>query len=428
MILAEAEETYIQLMTNWILNHNNTEVDFTQPYVRRSLKYVYPMFMFLYAIVAVVGIVGNISIVVVMARRKLYHDQTFFFLGNLAFADIIKCVIVLPMSLANLLIQNWIFGSFMCFFLPMMQSFPLHASMLTFLMIAIDRYRLIVNPFRSRVPAGLCTIAVWVAAVCVVLPYAVYIKYIDIGAILGEPFTGVGICYVNVETHSEEYIRAVFVTMYALPLAIIGFLYVKVSAELKSQDAAATVSVHYATQAEDVIRNVSCNPYPAHVTWSTNESERRVDPEGASGESAQMKSYNERTTQDSDDDLDLVKEKRTQTYMIVMVTLFAMCWCPLNILILVNYFVHENDDNKGHYDIIYLTFLWFGFLSSCTNPILFASWRMSDTTKDRLRGYFRFSNRRRSSAHSQGSRSTEIYAPTHTPSPNEAQSSPKEYV
>ena len=47
--------------------------------------------------------------------------------------------------------ENWIWGSFMCYFLPMLHSFPIHASMLTFLMIAVDRYRLIVHPMKPRV-------------------------------------------------------------------------------------------------------------------------------------------------------------------------------------------------------------------------------------------------------------------------------------
>ncbi|ESO96308.1 hypothetical protein LOTGIDRAFT_174874 [Lottia gigantea] len=342
MSLAESKDTYIVMILNWLLNNNSTNgVDFTQPYVRRSLRYVYPLFMFLHAVVGIVGIVGNLGMLVVIVKRRLYHDQTYFLMTNMALSDLIKCIFVLPITLANLLIQNWLFGSFMCFFLPMIQCFPVHASMLTFVMIAIDRYRLIVHPFKSRLPAGLCVIGVWVAAVCVVLPYAVYIKYIDLGASLGKQFDGVGICYVNVEKRIEEYIRAIFVT------------------------------------------------FNNGATTTT-----RLDPDAGAGEPSRLKSYNEAATQDSDDDLDLVKEKRTQNYLIAMTTLFAMCWCPLQILILVHYFVHENDDNMDHYDITYITFTWFGFLSTCTNSILFVSWRMSSATKDRLRGYFRFSNRR----------------------------------
>jgi hypothetical protein len=68
-------------------------------------------------------------------------------------------------------------------------------------------------------------------------------------------------------------------------------------------------------------------------------------------ESRSKHSYPENNNQDNDDDIDVYKEKRTQSYIITMITLFAICWCPLNILILVQYFVHENGDNSGHFDI-----------------------------------------------------------------------------
>lgn len=398
MSLTSGKQEYIELVSNWIEDDlNDTGHDFTRPHVRWSLRYVYPLFMFLHAVVGLFGLCGNVGMIIVMGKRRLYRDQSFFYMGNLAFSDIIKCMFVLPVTLANLLIHNWIFGSFMCFFLPMIQCFPIHSSMLTYLMIAIDRYRLIVNPFKSRTPAGLCIIGVWVAAVCVVLPYAVYIKYIDLGAILGSRFHGVGFCYISQERHIEEYIRAMFVTLYALPLAIIGFLYVKVSAELKSKESV-NVTVHFSAQNDSCVQTQTENTYLSRgVTWTDPDSEAaRIDPDGASSESRQPKSYSDRTTQDSDDDIDLVKEKRTQSYLITMTTLFAVCWCPLNILILVQNFVHENRNNTGHLDITYITFTWFGFLSTCVNPVLFASWMMSSSTKDRLKGYFRFSSRRRS--------------------------------
>lgn len=391
---SEPDTGYIDQVMRWIENRNDTSFDFTQPYIRKSLKYVYPIFMFLYAVVGFVGLVGNISMLIVMGKRRLYQDPTFFFLGNLAFSDLIKCIFVLPISLANMLIQNWIFGSFLCFFLPMIQFFPIHASMLTFLMIAIDRYRVIVNPFKARAPAGLCIIGAWVGAICVVLPHAVYIKYIDLGALFGQKFHGVGICYVNMERHIEEYFRAMFVTMYALPLAIIAFLFVKVSAELKSNEMAPTV-VHYRISNGDLNRRESRNDESTpKVTWA-NHSDRR--PLGS--ETTRQKEYPERATRDSDDDIDFAKEKRTQNYLISMITIFAMCWCPMNILILVHYFVHEvHEDVSGHFDITFITFAWFGYLSTCVNPILFGSWCLPSETKDRLKGYFRFSNRRRSSS------------------------------
>lgn len=94
-------------------------------------------------------------------------------------------------------------------------------------------------------------------------------------------------------------------------------------------------------------------------------------------------------------EINVVTEKRSQRYLITMVTLYAVCWFPINVLILATHFVYETDDNTGHFDISYLIFTFFGFLSVCVNPVLFASWRMSSTTRDRLRGYLRLSVRHR---------------------------------
>ena len=82
-----------------------------------------------------------------------------------------------------------------------------------------------------------------------------------------------------------------------------------------------------------------------------------------------------------------------------MVVIFAACWCPLNLLYLVTPFLVP-EEKEANMDITFITFSWIGFLSTCATPVLYASWHMSDTTRDRLRGYFRYSNRRHSSSSS----------------------------
>ncbi|KAK0070334.1 neuropeptide Y receptor type 5, partial [Biomphalaria pfeifferi] len=426
------KENYIELIIQFMTNNNITgELDFKEPFIKPSLRYVYPFFLFLHALVGLIGIAGNTAMLVVITKHRLYQDQTYFLMTNLAFADLIKCMIVLPITLANLLLQNWLFGSFLCFFLPMLQWFPAHASMLTFLMIAIDRYRIIVHPFKSRLPAGLCVTAVWVGSICLVLPYAIYIKYIDLGAFLGEEFKGVGICYVFVERRIEEYIRAMFVTLYAMPLAVIALLYVRVSAEFKSREFP-LISVHFTQNlasgdqeqnardnakigswsSVDYLRSKALQPHEhkssnsillptAMTTYPSRSavSSQHCHPMSQEGNVASTRKSGPATSRD--DDLDIEKEKRTQNYLITMTTCFAVCWCPLHILVLVHYFVHETNHNMGHYDITYLIFACFGFLATCSTPVLFASWRMSDATKDKLRGYFRLNNRWRSSTSSE---------------------------
>ena len=411
----QENDSYIDLILKWLSrnNHNDTDADFSRPHIKHTLKDVYPLFVFLHAIVALFGSFGNLTMLTVIIRKSLYHDPAFFLLGNLGILDILKAAVVLPVSLANLLLGNWIFGSFLCYFLPMMQDFPFNGTMLTYVMISVVRYRAIVYPMRSRLPVGLCVIALWVVSICLVLPYAVYMKYFDLGKLLGHQFDGAGICYVHVERHIEEYIRAMFVCLYVLPLAVVAFLYIRVSAEFKSRDTEGVV-LRIGNSREENGRSFSDASYPSRMTCSTSD-ENRVDPEGASSESTHMRPNNEGHRYETDDEIDVGKEKRAQGYLVSMVMLYATCWCPLKILILVTHFVSESSDNSGHFDITYLTFTFLAFLSTCINPVLFASWRMSDRTRDRLKGYFRFSNRRRGSSHSNGARASEIYAPTPSP-------------
>ena len=129
------------LMKSYELNKQNRtlDVDLTKPFLRPSLKYIYPLFIFLHACASLVGVAGNAAILVFIARRRLYRNPMFFFLANLALCDLLKAAIVSPITLSNLLLENFIFGSFMCFFLPMMHSFPTHVTMLTYTMVAVDR-------------------------------------------------------------------------------------------------------------------------------------------------------------------------------------------------------------------------------------------------------------------------------------------------
>ena len=158
------EKTYSEMLMAAMDSENGTmATDPRKPIIRSALQYVYPLFILIHVIVVVVGAVGNCGMLIVVIKRRLYHDPMYFFLGNLALSDFFKAAIVLPITLVHLLIQNWIFGSFLCYILPMMHSFPIHASILTYMMIAVDRYRTVVHPMRSRVPAGLITIALWVS-------------------------------------------------------------------------------------------------------------------------------------------------------------------------------------------------------------------------------------------------------------------------
>ena len=63
----------------------------------------------------------------------------------------------------------------------MLQDIPMHVSTLSFLLIAVDRYRFTLDPTKPRMPSFVCALGSWLLAVCIVLPYPIYITYLDLG-------------------------------------------------------------------------------------------------------------------------------------------------------------------------------------------------------------------------------------------------------
>lgn len=104
------------------INETSEEMDrFNGPILKASIKNVFWIFLIQYATLALLGIIMNIAIIAYIVYHRLYKDVTHGFIINLAFCHFVQCAVVLPISLLVMLIQNWIFGQFLCFFLPMLQ-------------------------------------------------------------------------------------------------------------------------------------------------------------------------------------------------------------------------------------------------------------------------------------------------------------------
>ncbi|XP_073998340.1 G-protein coupled receptor 83 isoform X2 [Rhodnius prolixus] len=253
---------------------------------------------------------------------------------------------------------------------------PLHVSTLTLLLIAWDRHRFLKDPMKPRIPAFVCATGSWLTAICLVLPYPVYTTYMDLGKYMPQ-FHGVGICAVNLQDDMQEYVRGLFIALYVLPLVVTAYLYVQMSRELQHQEGPLPVMMYEgirgntrtSTGSHDFrpeVNHISCHRYRAnhHELFEA--------------------------------ELDIRKEKRTHKYLGAIATIFAICLCPLMVLRLAKLALTETYENSGHFDITYTMFVWIAFLPTTTTPALYASWRMSRTTKERLRGYLRLSGRNRS--------------------------------
>ena len=114
-------DQFISKLIHRFKEPGNESEDFSKPLLRPVFSNSYPLLIFVYSLLIIFGLIMNFGMVFHIIRFKLHRDPTHAFLINMVISDAIKCIFVLPISLAVMLIDNWIFGKFLCFFLPMLQ-------------------------------------------------------------------------------------------------------------------------------------------------------------------------------------------------------------------------------------------------------------------------------------------------------------------
>lgn len=96
---------------------------------------------------------------------------------NLALSCLLMVCVNVPLTPTSLFLNRWIFGALLCSALPMTMGVAVYVCTLSSLAIAVDRYFSIVWPLVPRMTsrvAGLVVAAIWLVAVVISLPLAVF--------------------------------------------------------------------------------------------------------------------------------------------------------------------------------------------------------------------------------------------------------------
>ena len=180
----------------------------------------------LYVLIFVVGLFGNVLVCFVVCNNKAMQTVTNLFIANLALSDILLCVLAVPFTPLYFFMKEWSFGHVLCHLVPYSQGTSVYVSTLTLTSIAIDRFFVILYPFKPRMKMSTCiTIicCIWFFALSATLPYAIFINIAVIeGGIYCE------------ETWPSDVDRQAFgavatVTQFVVPFIIIALAYTKVN-------------------------------------------------------------------------------------------------------------------------------------------------------------------------------------------------------
>jgi len=331
-----------------------------------------------YSVIFVLGVAGNTLVVYVVARNASMQTNTNVFIANLAVSDIMMCLLAVPFTPISGLLQAWPFGSALCRLVPMTLGVSVYVSTLTSTAIAVDRYCVIVHPFLRRMRIGACLVLIviiWLVAISISLPLALYQHLVDDGEFHS--------CEENWPGASSRHLFTVIsmVLQYIAPCVIIIFCYARVSVALRRRARGAI------------------------GTGGTYRSRREANENGggAGGGHADLRNR-----------MKLRRKRRTNRMLIAMVAIFAVCWLPLNVILLS--LEHDESIAKSPYFLLVFFAAHVVAMSSTVyNPFLYA-W-MNDNFRKEFRRVLPFLGGASPACHRHGSAAAATSVPGETTLP-----------
>ncbi|XP_069682112.1 uncharacterized protein [Periplaneta americana] len=216
-----------------------------------------------YAILFLIGTVGNTTVLVIIACNKRMRTVSYAYIFNLAVGDLFSLTMNLPLYQAMVLSQHWILGEFLCKLAVFFRPLSIGVSGFSVTVLSVQRYYATLGSLRlsSRLTTILIILAVWAIAICCALPSA-FSVHVDHNLIC--------------TSDNIEYYRMVdlfhLLTFCIMPLCVIVTMYVMTARQLVQSarrmktDAKACKTLAKVVLGLAIVFFISFVPY--HVLWT----------------------------------------------------------------------------------------------------------------------------------------------------------------
>ncbi|XP_017148681.1 neuropeptide CCHamide-1 receptor isoform X2 [Drosophila miranda] len=232
------------------------------PYGRRPETYIVPI---LFALIFVVGVLGNGTLIVVFLSVRQMRNVPNTYILSLALADLLVIITTVPLASTIYTVEYWPYGSFLCSLSEFMKDVSIGVSVFTLTALSGDRYFAIVDPLRKFHAHGggrratrmtlAIAVSIWLLAIICGLPaligsnlkarFALIIRKLVVKLISFLPllqYLGINqeksivICYPYPDAWGANYAKTMvllhFLVYYAIPLVIIAVFYVLIALHL----------------------------------------------------------------------------------------------------------------------------------------------------------------------------------------------------
>ncbi|XP_078660127.1 RYamide receptor-like [Branchiostoma floridae x Branchiostoma belcheri] len=274
-----------------------------------------------YSVAILLSLIGNILVVMVMAKNLSKGTKLRTFLINLAVADLVMAVFCMPFTFTDVMLQQWLFGSVMCPLVRFFQVLSVSVSIFTLVAIGVDRYQAVMYPLRMRMSksrAKQVVAIIWImsfalAAVQLAVCRVYQVQSGDTWYKRCEEILWPGINY------RIGYTIVLACVTYVLPLSILAVTYYKIGVKLWGRHS------------------------PSSIYSLEDISERKHE-----------------------------RCKRKVKMIIILVGLFAVCWLPIHIFsIVLDFYPDVILSSRQTVMVFFFCSHWLAMSHSFVNPIIY---------------------------------------------------------
>ncbi|CAF2092342.1 unnamed protein product [Rotaria magnacalcarata] len=317
---------------------------------------------FCLSIIIALTILGNILVLIALCVDFALRSPTHLLMGNLACADLLLGITVLPFSASlEILDGKWVFGRTFCHIWLAIDVLYCTASIYGLMFISIERYVGVTRPLRYPIIIThrrtlLTIIVAWLVAIVVsVVPFLGWNKQVK---------STDQICLVN---DNLSYVLFSCSFSFYIPLIIILCVYGRIYAEAVKQyrflsGGEKTVRVKETDGQECVTLRIHI---PHHLTASTTLLSNGI------GSNTQLVPNGKRaSTQMTPTVLNKLskfkRERKAAKTLGIVVGMFTLCWSPFFLLLPIKAWTNYDPG------IIFSICFWLGYCNSCFNPFIYA--------------------------------------------------------
>ncbi|XP_045119412.1 cholecystokinin receptor type A-like isoform X2 [Portunus trituberculatus] len=190
----------------------------------------------IYCVTLLLGVVGNVAVIILMAGDRKSRSTTNMFLVSLSVADLLMLLLCVPLKTVYFFVVLWDSGGAACKVANYVMMLSFTASVLNLTAVSLERFIVIVFPMRSR---SLCTmsncrrsvIVVWVTSLLLASP-VISIMRVDTVDFTDRENTVLITAYYCKEKDSIAFLTYQLLVLFVIPALLMIIFYASVSREL----------------------------------------------------------------------------------------------------------------------------------------------------------------------------------------------------